>query len=425
MHPSIRRLFLFLLVGMTAVIAAAIGTGRVAYEVTEGTSMEPTYHSGDLVVTARTGSYRIGDIVAYRKNLDSRSVILHRITGGDAAGFVLKGDNNQSDDSTHPAADEVIGRSVLHIPNVGAVLRSPIPHGLLGGLVLILVGGLFVTSQPRLAAASVFVGATRRVGNVCRTLLVVDVLVLVGVVLTFASSPRPAASATPVGTSQTGVLAYRADVPVSDTYPTGTVVTGDPVFTNLLDSVAVSFHYTTDAAPASVHGTVGLELSVSAPSGWHTSLPLAPATELVAGGLDVTGTVDLRRILTLADRVAEATGVGAGATLDVTVLATADVSVDDADPVAFGMQLPFKLTPLTLTLSGVKPSASPRGPVVSSTTALAAPAPARQSGPTPNRVRLVLLAVLLVCATATLMLWPRRAEGAAGIRHGSVTPGSR
>jgi hypothetical protein len=245
-------------------------------------------------------------------------------------------------------------------------------------------------------------------------LVVVDVFVLIGVALTFAS-PRPAAPAKPVRSSQTGVLAYHADVPVSDTYPTGALVTGDPVFTNLLDSVAVSFRYTTDAAPASVHGTVELELDVAAPSGWHTSLPLVPATELVAGTVDVTGTVDLRRILTLADRVAEATGVGVGATLDVTVMATASVSLDQADPVAFGLQLPFKLTPLTLALSGVKPSASPLGPVVSSTTAVAAPAPARRSGPTPNRVRLVLLAVLLVCATATLMLWPRRADGVAGI----------
>jgi signal peptidase I len=408
MYPTIRSLFLFLLVGMTAVIAAAIGTGRVAYEVTEGTSMEPTYHSGDLVVTARTDSYRIGDIVAYRNN-NEEHVILHRITGGDAAGFVLKGDNNQSSDSTKPAADEVIGRAVLHIPNVGAVLRPPISHGLLGGLVLILVGGLFVSPYPRSAVGPGFVDVGRRVGKVCRALVVVDVFVLVGVALTFAS-PRPAASATAVRSSQTGVLAYHADVPVSDTYPTGAVVTGDPVFTNLLDSVAVSFHYTTDAAPASVHGTVGLELDVSAPSGWHTSLPLVPATELAAGSVDVTGTVDLRRIIALADRVAEATGVGVGATLDVTVIATASVSLDEADPVAFGLQLPFKLTPLTLALSGVKPSASPLGPVVSSTTALDAPAPARRSGPTPNRVRLVLLAVLLVCATATLMLWPRRAD---------------
>lgn len=416
MSPSIRRLFLFLLVGMTTVIAAAIGTGRVSYEVTEGTSMEPTYHGGDLVILAQTSSYRIGDIVAYRKGVDSGVLVLHRIIGGDAAGFVLKGDNNQSNDSTNPGADEVIGRAVLHIPNVGAVLRPPISHGLLGGLALILVGGLFVTSQPRSAAASIFIGAPRRVGNVCRALLVVDVLVLVGVVLTFAASPRPATAAPPVRSSQSGVLAYHAEVPVSDTYPTGTLVTGDPVFTNLLHSVAVSFRYTTDAAPGSVHGTAGLELTVSAPSGWHRSFPLVPATELVAGKLDVTAPVDLLLIRTLADRVAEATGVDAGATLDVTVHATASVSVDEADPVAFGLQLPFKLTPLTLTLSGVKPSASPLGPVVSSTTALDAPAPARQSGPTPNRTRLGLLAVLLVCATATLLLWPRRADGVVEVR---------
>lgn len=406
MYPTIRRLFLVLLVGMTAVIAAMIGTGRVAYEVTEGASMEPTYHRGDLVVTVRMDSYRIGDIVSYKKP-HGKNTILHRIVGGDALGFVLKGDNNQSSDSTNPTADEVIGRAVLHIPDVGAVLRPPISYGLLGGLVLILVGGLFMTPHPGSAVSAALVGVGRRRGTVCRALVVVDVLVLIGVALTFAS-PRPATSPMPVRSSQTGVLSYHADVPVSDTYPTGALATGDPVFTNLLDSVAVSFHYTAGVAPASVQGTVGLELNVSAPSGWHTSLPLVPPTELVAGSFDGTGTVDLRHILTLADRVAVATGVGAGATLDVTVIATASVSLDRADPVVFGLQLPFKLTPLTLALSGVKPSASPLGPVVSSTTALGAPVPAHQPGSTPNRIRLALLAVLLVCATATLMLWPRR-----------------
>jgi len=246
--------------------------------------------------------------------------------------------------------------------------------------------------------------------------VILDVVVLIGVALTFASPPRAAASATPVRSSQIGVLAYHADVPVSDTYPTGTLQTGDPVFTKLLGSVAVSYHYSTDAEPASMHGTVGLELDVSAPSGWHTSFPLVPATALVAGAADVTGTVDLRRIRALADRVAQATGVGAGATLDVTVIATANPSGDGAEPVAFGLQLPFKLTPLTLALSGVKPSSSPTGPVVSSTTARDAPAPAPQPGSRPNRIRLVLLVVLLACATATLLLWPRRTEGLAGYR---------
>jgi hypothetical protein len=251
-------------------------------------------------------------------------------------------------------------------------------------------------------------GDTPGAGTLCRALVVVDVLLLIGVVLAFTFPSRSAAPASPARPSQTGTFAYHADVPVSDAYPTGELATGDPVFINLLTAVAVSFHYATDAPSTSVRGTVRLDLSVSAPSGWHTGLPLVPPTALVAGTLDVTGDVDLHRILALADRVAAATGVGDGAPLDVTVTASALVSVDGAEAVAFTSQLPFRLTPLTLTLSGVKPSESPRGPVVSSTTALETTThpTVRRSGAVPKQLGLVLLAALLLFGAATLVLWP-------------------
>ena len=47
-------------------------------------------------------------------------MVLHRIAGGDAAGFIVKGDNNESADSSRPSASQLIGHAVLHFPKGGS-----------------------------------------------------------------------------------------------------------------------------------------------------------------------------------------------------------------------------------------------------------------------------------------------------------------
>ena len=64
LRPSLRRLGGVVLIALIAVVAGAIGTGRIAVEVTHGVSMQPTYHTGDLVVVARATTYHKGQIVA-------------------------------------------------------------------------------------------------------------------------------------------------------------------------------------------------------------------------------------------------------------------------------------------------------------------------------------------------------------------------
>jgi signal peptidase I len=406
MHPVVRRLALaavLAVVGTAALAAAAMGTGRIALAMTDGVSMEPTHHAGDLVLIARAESYRVGDIVAYRGG-DGRLLVLHRIIGGDAAGFVVKGDNNESIDAVRPAAHDVIGRTVLHIPKIGAAMRSPIARGLLVGAALLTLGALVMSPHRSAPATATRVMRSRRV----RGLVALDVLVLMTTLAAFAFPTRSAPPPRPTPSSQTGTFTYAAAVPVSDVYPTGAIVTGDPLFVNLVTSVAVSFRYSTDAPPSSVRGTARLDVLVSAPSGWHTTLPLVPETALADGALDMTGTVNMARILGLADRVAMATSVGAGTTLDVAVAASTSVSVHGAPPVAFTSKLPFRLTPLAMTLSGAEPAMSPQGPAVASTVALAPtpPAPVRPSGTTQDLMKFFLLAVLLLCGAATLVLWP-------------------
>jgi signal peptidase I len=406
MHPVVRRLLfaaVLAVVGTAALAAAAMGTGRIAYVVTDGVSMKPTLHAGDLVLIARAESYRVGDIVAYRGG-DGRLLVLHRIIGGDPTGFVVKGDSNQSIDSLRPAAHDVIGRTVLHIPKIGAATRSPIARGLLVGAALIMLGALVMSLHRSAPATANGARRSRRV----RGLVALDVLVLMAALAAFAFPSRPAPPPRPTGSSQTGTFTYAAAVPVSDVYPTGAIVTGDPLFVNLVTSLAVSFRYGTDAPSSSVRGTARLDVQVSAPSGWHTTLPLVPETALADGVLDMTGTVDIARILEMAARVATATSVGAGTTLDVAIAASTSVSVHGANPVAFTSKLPFRLTPFAMILSGAEPTMSSQGPAVASTVVLAPapPAPVRRSGATRDLIKFVMLAVLLLCGAVTLVLWP-------------------
>jgi len=403
------------LVGLLAVAGAAVATGRVGYVVTDGVSMQPSYHTGDLVVVVRSASYHKGEIVEYDGSLNGHLVVLHRIVGGDANGFVIKGDNNQSTDPIHPRADQIIGRAVLHIPKIGAAVTSPIARSLVLLAVLALFGALIVKPSPRPGATHGSRRASDQSKAVWKTLLALDLIVLSAVVVAFgmssASTPSVAAAYT-----QTGVLTYHAKTPVSNTYPTGQVATGDPVFTKLVNRLDVTFHYTTNAPAAAVHGTVRLDAVLSTGSGWHTSLPLVAPTQLTAGEAHMTSILDLSRIQALAASVAKASGVWIG-TIDVAVTASGTITVGSATPAAYSTQLPLQLTPVELTLSGATTGPSPLGPAVVSTTRLIPASPMHHSNGVSHQIRLALLALLLLAVAGTAVVWP--GPGAADDDDGS------
>jgi signal peptidase I len=108
--------------------------GSVDYVMVRGVSMEPAFHTGDLVVVRRQASYRRGDVVAYRVpdgEVGAGATVFHRIVGGSPRqGFETKGDNNPTPDDWYPRPRDILGGKWLLIPKAGnvlAFLHDPLP----------------------------------------------------------------------------------------------------------------------------------------------------------------------------------------------------------------------------------------------------------------------------------------------------------
>jgi signal peptidase len=103
--------------------------GCTTLTIVSGHSMEPTLRTGDLVL-ARCGSAQVGDIVVYAPPGMAHSRIIHRIVGGDAAGWAMKGDNNAWTDPFTPTARDVVGVARVRVPGVGLAGRFLVNPGI-------------------------------------------------------------------------------------------------------------------------------------------------------------------------------------------------------------------------------------------------------------------------------------------------------
>src|SRR5919199_2638785 len=114
--------------GLTAVlvlltVVALIGLAGVRVLVTQGTSMAPEFTSGDLAVTYRAGSYRVGDVIAYHSDT-LNSTVLHRIVDARGTWFVTRGDNNAWIDPDRPGRTDIKGRLLVRIPRLGKLVTQ-------------------------------------------------------------------------------------------------------------------------------------------------------------------------------------------------------------------------------------------------------------------------------------------------------------
>lgn len=115
--------------------------GTLGLTIVSGHSMEPTYHTGDLVLTVRQPGYAVGEVVSYvvpdgQPGAGGR--VIHRIVEADGGTVTTRGDNNAAADPWTFTPSDITGRAVLQLPGVG-LLWSP---AVFPFLIAIVIGAL-------------------------------------------------------------------------------------------------------------------------------------------------------------------------------------------------------------------------------------------------------------------------------------------
>lgn len=82
-------------------------------------SMAETINVDDLIIDKAQSEYAVGDIISFESG---NSVVTHRIVGEENGEFITKGDANNTEDKDTVAKDKIIGKVVLTVPKVGAVI---------------------------------------------------------------------------------------------------------------------------------------------------------------------------------------------------------------------------------------------------------------------------------------------------------------
>ncbi|MFN8052039.1 MAG: signal peptidase I [Acidimicrobiales bacterium] len=123
----------WLLVGVLAFVfwPQQLG-GDTAIVVVHGTSMTPTYHTGDVLLVRSVDSVAVGDIAVYRvpSGIGKGQHVVHRVIDVASDGRLqFQGDAKDRPDDFRPTMADVVGRPVVDL--------GPLPLRLVGALPLI------------------------------------------------------------------------------------------------------------------------------------------------------------------------------------------------------------------------------------------------------------------------------------------------
>lgn len=139
---AVSLVFTLVVLGLTAYLWPAPLGGVTRMVLVSGTSMEPTYALGDVVVARRGGAPAIGDVVVFEvpSGAGAGKLVIHRVVGQrDDGTFVTQGDNRDTADEFRVGVEHVVGRPVAHLPRAGLLV------GLLRqGWVLAVIVGMIV-----------------------------------------------------------------------------------------------------------------------------------------------------------------------------------------------------------------------------------------------------------------------------------------
>lgn len=131
-----------------------------SYSYVPTRSMEPTIKAGDSIIFKKTsyGSLEVGDIIVYRSQSgDTKGMyIVHRIVEETEEGFVMRGDNNVSNDPEVITKSMYVGKYVrrFNLFNVGKVINN---RGIIYGVLVLFFFGIIM-----LETANIFLAAQKK-----------------------------------------------------------------------------------------------------------------------------------------------------------------------------------------------------------------------------------------------------------------------
>ena len=305
---------LILYMGLVAVwiaFAPAKTGGQASYVVVNGISMEPNYHTGDLVIVRKAQTYQIGDVVTYR-DAEMGAYVIHRIIGMEQGQFVIKGDNNSWIDAYQPTHDEIVGKQWIYAPKVGMAmqwLRKPINLS----LTIFLLGGVFMSSmitKPSKGKKGKNSPAVNLGGMLESTLYVLGFLFLGFLGFSIFAFTRPSTrTADTIPYQQDGSYSYTA-TGTPGVYDTEMVRSGEPVFPRLACFLNIGLTYNILGNQLqNVSGSHQMFARVmDQPSGWQRTIPLLPQTAFSGNSYFSMATLDLCQLETLVNLVEKETG---------------------------------------------------------------------------------------------------------------------
>jgi signal peptidase I len=341
--------------------------GLTSYVIVNGSSMEPNYHYGDLVILHQVSHYQVGDVVAYHEPVLGKYV-LHRIIGKNLDHFILKGDNNSWTDSFEPVSSELVGKLWLSLPGVGEWvrwLRTPLTMAIVVGITAVILIVVLVNGKPRNGKkmetkrhhgfwqgtkrwTSEVLLAKLRQGRRMKTaraisskelgpnhpspeqppvpglvvrfkdlIEIIEVLVFVlgfiaiaSLVLGIFAFTHPVRQDVPVDLKyqQNGSFSYSATAPLG-VYDTGRVTTGEPIFPALTCSFNLQYIYNiTGEKLAGLSGFHQLSATVEEnTSHWTRTFPLEAKTSFSGNTFGVDVPVNLCFIQTIVSSMEEKT----------------------------------------------------------------------------------------------------------------------
>ena len=288
--------------------------GQASHVMVNGISMEPNYHTGDLVIVRKAETYQVGDVVTYR-DAKMEQYVIHRIIGVEQEEFVLKGDNNSWVDAYHPTRDEIIGKQWIYVPKVGRAmqwLRAPLnlsfTIALLGGILMF--GMLKKPAHQRQSKASPLgnPGGTLEGGLYLFGFCALIFLGL-GILSFIRPLTRPADN---IQYLQESHFSYSATgTPVI--YDTNVVRSGEPIFPRLTCFLNIGFNYNViGGGLQGVSGAYQLVARVAdEQSGWQRTIPMDQPSAFNGNTFSTASTLDVCQIVALVNTLEQETGLRA------------------------------------------------------------------------------------------------------------------